>query len=228
MKKIAGILALLLALGLVGCKSSESTKGNANGSNTKVEDKKSTKDNVDSIIGQLVTLIDEKKYDDAKSLMQKLNSNDLSESQKVTVNKLKERIDSESAKTEESKNAIQPQGQKQQYENKLANIENSLKYLDEKEASGTTADMRTSVNERYKKWDAALNEIYGVLKGQLSANDMKNLQSEEIQWISNRDAKAEKSASEMKGGSMESVLYTGSLAATTRSRCYELVEKYMH
>ncbi|AKN34129.1 hypothetical protein Ccar_05450 [Clostridium carboxidivorans P7] len=176
----------------------------------------------------MVTLIDEKKYDDAKSLMQKLNSNDLSESQKVTVNKLKERIDSESAKTEESKNAIQPQGQKQQYENKLANIENSLKYLDEKEASGTTADMRTSVNERYKKWDAALNEIYGVLKGQLSANDMKNLQSEEIQWISNRDAKAEKSASEMKGGSMESVLYTGSLAATTRSRCYELVEKYMH
>ncbi len=88
--------------------------------------------------------------------------------------------------------------------------------------------MRASVNERYKKWDAALNEIYGVPKGQLSANDMKNLQSEEIQWISNRDAKAEKSASEMKGGSMESVLYTGSLAATTKPRCYELVEKYMH
>lgn len=229
MKKIAGILALILVLGLIGCKSSESTKGNANDSNTKVEDKKSTKDNVDSIIGQLVTLIDEKEYDDAKSLMQKLNSNDLSESQKVTVNKLKERIDSESAKAKESNNTtIQPQGQKQQYENKLANIENSLKYLDEKEASGTTADMRASVNERFKKWDAALNEIYSVLKGQLSANDMKNLQSEEIQWISNRDAKAEKSASEMKGGSMESVLYTGSLAATTRSRCYELVERYMH
>lgn len=57
---------------------------------------------------------------------------------------------------------------------------------------------------------------------------MKKLQSEEIQWISSRDAKAKKASSEMKGGTMEPVIYTNSLADTTKNRCYELVEKYMH
>ena len=56
---------------------------------------------------------------------------------------------------------------------------------------------------------------------------MKKLQSEEIQWISNRDAKAKEASSEMKGGTMEPVIYVNSLADTTKQRCYELVEKYM-
>lgn len=175
MKRIAEILALLLALGLVGCKSSEVPKGNTDASNTKVEDKS--------------------KVDDKNKI--------------------------------EDQNKVHQQSKKQEYKTKLDNIETELKYLDKKEASGTTADMRAVANERYEKWDAALNEIYGVLKEQLSASDMKNLQSEEIQWISNRDAKAENIASEMKGGTMEPVLYTGSLASTTKARCYELVEKYM-
>jgi len=50
--------------------------------------------------------------------------------------------------------------------------------------------MRDHENERYKQWDVVLNEIYGVLKNQLSTNDMKSLQNEEIEWIKKRDAKA--------------------------------------
>ncbi|MFT5873249.1 MAG: hypothetical protein ACI8WT_002193 [Clostridium sp.] len=87
--------------------------------------------------------------------------------------------------------------------------------------------MKVVADERYKSWDAALNEIYNVLKEQLSSSDMKNLQSEEIQWISDRDATAKEDSSVMKGGTMEPVLYIGSLADTTKKRCYELIEKYM-
>jgi uncharacterized protein YecT (DUF1311 family) len=56
---------------------------------------------------------------------------------------------------------------------------------------------------------------------------MKKLQSEEIQWIKDRDTKAKSDSAEMAGGSMEKVLYEGSLAESTKERCYVLVDKYM-
>lgn len=124
-------------------------------------------------------------------------------------------------------NKVKNESKKQEYITKLNNIEMELKVLEKKESSGTTADMRAAAGEKYKRWDSALNEIYNVLKTQLSSNDMKKLQSEELQWISDRDAKAKKASLEMKGGTMEPVIYTASLAETTKNRCYELVEKYM-
>ncbi|MFT5875558.1 MAG: hypothetical protein ACI8WT_004551 [Clostridium sp.] len=128
-------------------------------------------------------------------------------------------INSYSAKVKEESN-------KQEYKTKLDNVEIGLKYLKEKEA-GTTMDMREAADEKYKKWDTALNEIYSVLKKQLSASDMEKLQSEEIKWISNRDAKAKEESSKYKGGTMEPLVYSLSLVEITKERCYELVEKYM-
>ena len=126
----------------------------------------------------------------------------------------------------EGKVKVKEVSKKQEYKTKLDNIEIRLKSLKEKDG-GTTLDMREAASERLKQWDAALNEIYYVLKGQLSSSDMKKLQSEEIQWISNRDAKAKKESLEMKGGTMEPLIYTSSLQDATKKRCYELVEKYM-
>jgi uncharacterized protein YecT (DUF1311 family) len=88
-------------------------------------------------------------------------------------------------------------------------------------------EMREAADERYEKWDAALNEIYSVLKKQLSSSDMKKLQGEEIQWISNRDAQAKEESLKYKGGTMEPLVYSISLVEITKERCYELVEKYM-
>lgn len=227
MKKIVGIIILVLALGLVGCESSVSKKGDTEALKTKIDDKVKVKEEVDNSIHQLSNLIDEKKYDAANILIEELNSKRLDEAQKANVDKLKVRIDSELAKIEKDKKKEKQESKKQEYRTKLDNIEIGLKDLNEKESSGTTADMREAASERYKRWDAALNEIYNVLKEQLSPSDMKKLQSEEIQWISNRDAKAKEASLSMKGGTMEPVLYTSSLADTTKNRCYELVEKYM-
>lgn len=126
----------------------------------------------------------------------------------------------------EDKVKVKEESKKQEYKTKLDNIEIGLESLKEKEG-GTTLEMREAASERLKQWDAALNEIYNVLKGQLSSSDMKKLQSEEIQWISNRDAKAKKESLEVKGGTMEPLIYTSSLQDSTKQRCYELVEKYM-
>lgn len=227
MKKIVGIIILVLALGLVGCESSVAKKGDTEPTKTKIDDKVKVKEDVNNSIHQLSNLIDEKKYDEAKVLIEQLNSKGLDEAQKANVDKLKVRIDSELAKIEKDKEKVKQGSKKQEYRTKLDSIELGLKDLNEKGYSGTTAEMRATANENYKRWDTALNEIYNVLKGQLSASDMKKLQSEEIQWIANRDAKAKEASLEMKGGTMESVLYTSSLADTTKKRCYELVEKYM-
>ena len=121
---------------------------------------------------------------------------------------------------------VKEESKKQEYINKLDNIEAGLKDLDKKD-SGTTAERLAAAEERHKRWDTALNESYNVLKAQLSSSAMKKLQSEEIQWISDRDAKAKKAAEKIKGGTLDQVLYAASLADTTKKRCYELVEKYM-
>ena len=220
MRKILGILILVVALGLVGCGSSVSKNEDIQAVKAKIEANVKANKEIDNSINKLSTLIDEKKYDDANVLIGELNSKSLDEARRASVDKLKAKIDSELAKEEKEKNKLK-------YRTKLDNIELGLKDLTEKGNAGTTLDMRNVQDERYKRWDAALNEIYNALKGQLSSSDMKKLQSEEILWISNRDAKAKKASLEMQGGTMEPVLYRGSLADTTKNRCYELVEKYM-
>jgi uncharacterized protein YecT (DUF1311 family) len=132
--------------------------------------------------------------------------------------------DNQSSSNPQSSNLNQG-SKKQEYKAKLDKIK--LEFKGYNSASATTNDMYQEVCKEYKEWDAALNEIYGVLKVQLSASDMKNLQNEELQWIKDRDATAKNAAAEMAGGTMEKVLYQGSLANSTQERCYELIDKYM-
>jgi uncharacterized protein YecT (DUF1311 family) len=122
-------------------------------------------------------------------------------------------------------NTVSQKTQKQEYKEKLDKIQLGFDGFDYDAAP--TNDMFQEVCKEHKEWDDELNNIYGILKVQLSPSDMKKLQNEEIQWLKDRDAKAKKDSAEMAGGSMEKVLYEGSLAKSTRERCYELVDKYM-
>jgi uncharacterized protein YecT (DUF1311 family) len=115
--------------------------------------------------------------------------------------------------------------EKEKYNDKLDNILLGFDGFDYDAAP--TNDLYQEECKEHKVWDDELNNIYGILKVQLSPSDMKKLQNEEIQWIKDRDAKAKKASAEMAGGSMEKVLSEGSLAKSTRDRCYELVDKYM-
>lgn len=122
-------------------------------------------------------------------------------------------------------NIINEDSKKQEYKDKLNKIELGFKGFNSEAA--TTSDMYQEEYKEYKQWDDELNEIYGVLKVQLVPSDMKKLQAEEIQWIKDRDTKAQKDSGEMAGGSMQKVLYEGSLVQSTEERCYVLVDKYM-
>lgn len=112
------------------------------------------------------------------------------------------------------------------YIQKLDNIEKGMSDLDE-QYDGTTYDMRMAANEEYKRWDDALNEIYGVLKTQLSDSEMKALSKEEQEWIEEKERKANEEAEKYEGGTIAPFMHMSSLAQSTKERCYELVNKYM-
>lgn len=113
---------------------------------------------------------------------------------------------------------------KEEYLKKLNDMEHSDKNA---EAKTTTSGMEVQEKERYKKWDKALNEIYGVLKEQLNTEQMDKLREEQRNWVEHRDEAAKDASLEYEGGSMESLEYVATQASLTRERCYELVANYM-
>lgn len=114
---------------------------------------------------------------------------------------------------------------KDQYLQKL----NQMEEADRNEAAGATmVELEQQEAARYKKWDQKLNEIYGALKEQLSAEQMDQLKEEQRRWMKQRDEAAKQSALKHEGGSAEKLEYVATQAELTRERCYALVSKYMN
>lgn len=128
--------------------------------------------------------------------------------------------------TEKNTDTKVEESKKQIYLDKLEAIKVGLKDLDELYA-GSTIEMQYAAGQEYERWDVALNEIYGVLKTQLSKTEMSKLEKEEIQWIKDKEAEADKVSKEWEGGTGQNGAIMSSLASTTKDRCYELVNKYM-
>ena len=116
---------------------------------------------------------------------------------------------------------------KAKYLSKLSQLEDIYENPDNAYEWSSTGDAAEAEYERYQAWDDMLNEIYALLKTQLSSSEMKALKNEEINWIHYRDKTAENTAYVYEGGSDYSAVYNNSLATTTKVRCYELVNNYM-
>lgn len=116
---------------------------------------------------------------------------------------------------------------KEEYLKKLDIIEENMSDLDYLYEEGITANMVEAEGTRLGRWDDMLNEIYSLLKTQLSENEMAELKRKQLNWIKYRDKTAENEAKEFEGGSMAGVQYNSSLARLTKERCYELVNIYM-
>lgn len=130
-------------------------------------------------------------------------------------------------KNQEGSNRKQGSLSKKKYIDKLNTIEGGIKKDFPNSYSDTTVKMKEALGEAYKRWDDALNEIYGDLKKELKPDVMKELKNEQINWITYRDNTAKKESQEFKGGTLEGVQYIESMGRVTKERCYELVDKYM-
>ena len=102
---------------------------------------------------------------------------------------------------------------------------NDFPYHEEKYL--TTAGMRELGSQQYTMWDTLLNEIYAELQNTLPTETMDELTSLQIQWITDRDTKAEAAGKEAEGGTMQPLLVISSKSETTKERCLELIKDYM-
>ncbi|WP_226672204.1 lysozyme inhibitor LprI family protein [Rossellomorea aquimaris] len=118
---------------------------------------------------------------------------------------------------------------KQTYIEKLDNIQKELDAMPDKKDSdkGVTNAMKNYYGVSYEKYDDALNEIYALLKKELSPEVMAELKTEQLQWIEKKEEKAEKERLKYEGGTFENVAWYISLYESTKDRCYELVKEYM-
>ncbi|MGG0720498.1 lysozyme inhibitor LprI family protein [Robertmurraya massiliosenegalensis] len=116
---------------------------------------------------------------------------------------------------------------KEEYLQKLQDVEASLASQRKILETGTQVDMTEAQGEILRSWDNALNEIYRELEKSLPENEMSRLREEQRKWIAYRDETAKEESLPYEGGSMQSLQYLSTQANLTEDRCYELVEGFM-
>lgn len=91
--------------------------------------------------------------------------------------------------------------------------------------ASTTVEMRECASADLQKADKALNATYKKLMAKLDDKIAKDkLKKSQRAWIAFRDANAEFSADEMRGGTGEGLLYTGTVTQMTKQREKELAQ----
>lgn len=183
-----------------------------------------------SVILTLTGCEDKKQIDETSNKSEAINKQVSDKAVNSTEKQGEEEKDKKSEgdnKNQESSNKKQGPLSKKKYIDKLNSIEAGIKKDFPSSYSDTTIKMKEALGQAYKRWDDALNDIYGDLKNELKPDVMKELKSEQINWITYRDNTAKKESEEFKGGTLEGVQYIDSMGRVTKERCYELVEKYM-
>lgn len=154
------------------------------------------------------------------------NQNENSTVEDTSNNQVNDKIETSSSQNNGDTNTNQS-SKKDSYIEKLDDIQAKIDndYNDKDQL--TTTDLQRANDAKYKLWDDALNEIYNDLQNTLSNSDKENLKQEELAWITKKESDAENAKKEAEGGTLEPVLYSQFLADSTKTRCYELVNKYM-
>lgn len=112
------------------------------------------------------------------------------------------------------------------YRKKLSEIDSLVQNMQSAEAGSNTDSLKNVADYEYRLWDTELNRIYQSLLEGMTEEESEALRAEEREWIRTRDLAAKKAAAKYGGGTMESLEYTASLSASTRSRAYELLDSY--
>lgn len=114
---------------------------------------------------------------------------------------------------------------KEDYSNKINKAKKEVEQL--KVTDNSTYALKQVESARWEIWDRLLNEIYEVLKEQLSPEEMGQLREDQRNWVIYRDDSALEESLKYKGGTQEHLEYVAVLANLTEKRCYELIEIYM-
>lgn len=218
------ILLVILLLGLSACSNSSNETPSSN-NQTEPENIEETTDEPST-------------NDDASENIEEPNPSDQSESDDANNNNDSKQENNIEEKRQESLATIQKvldalpdkiAGNKQVFLERLDNLQKELDTLPDKEGSdsGATNAMKNYYGISYEKYDEALNAIYATLKKDLSQETMQDLQTKQLKWIEEKEAKAEEERLKYDGGTFENVALYISLYESTKERCYVLVNENM-
>lgn len=144
-----------------------------------------------------------------------------------TINETEENENIQEGITENIVTKIE--GRRIEFIEKLDNIQKELDALPEKKDSdkGVTNAMKNYYGISYEMYDKALNEIYSMLREELSPEAMNELKNEQMKWIEQKENTANEERKKYEGGTFENVAYYISTYESTKERSYELVNEYM-
>ncbi|MFE3573536.1 lysozyme inhibitor LprI family protein, partial [Lysinibacillus sp. NPDC059133] len=128
---------------------------------------------------------------------------------------------------EEEQEKVTNGSQKDEYIQKLDSIDAGLADLEHLYTNKDNTEILKAEKETYKRWDNVLNEIYALLKQQLSSGDMESLKGVQIKWIKDKESSAKNAASKYADDEMKEITKYKIEAQYTKERCYELVKNYM-
>lgn len=111
------------------------------------------------------------------------------------------------------------------YQYRFSELDDQIQRMRSAETENTVQSVRSAVKTELRIWERELEAVYSLLIVSLDEEAAEDLRTEQQAWIIERDAAAQE-VSKKNSGSIESVEYTASIAASTRERAYQLVERY--
>ena len=158
------------------------------------------------------------------------SNNQQADDKSKPIEQQKEEVPAPESPVKEEKQEVESipvMSQKAEYLDKLKGAELNEKAAEIGDNLSDDYQLLSDMHDNQQLWDGLLNEIYGVLKTQLSQTEMGQLKKEQLQWIETRDATAQKVYDESGLGLLSEIFHAETLGRMTKERCYELVNGYM-
>lgn len=118
------------------------------------------------------------------------------------------------------------QSGKESYLKRLEETDVQIQKMRAESSDSTTYYLKTLADKELAIWNQEMISIYEDISETLGEEEKQELNQEQQNWLKTRDAKAEEASKRYTGGSLEGVEYSASMAESTRSRAYQLVEDY--
>lgn len=190
-------------------------------------------------LDQIKSLIKHKELDEAEDLLGKFSEEEMAANFIDVQEELTEEIKVMKAKQEEAEKIAREQKEEEEAERKVELKQKYLAIFDELErvSQAEIASIRDDsfsmyVNKVFEKaeiWDLYMNEVYQIIKGNMSEAEFATLKEEQSAWLQEKEAEMNNDAysyevSGQAGGEPKAWIEYES----TRDRCYDLVQQYFN
>lgn len=112
------------------------------------------------------------------------------------------------------------------YRQRLVDLDNQIEKLREEDKDSSAYSLKASAESELKLWEGEMNTIYNALLDKLDEEGAASLAAEQQEWMKGREARAVENNAKNSAGNLEGVGVTAALTALTRSRAYDLVDRY--